>query len=220
LKGLRRTMVHATKQAKPMTPDMLKKIHDTLNFSDAYQVSLWSTMLSGFYMMLRKSNLVPKSVKAFKASEQLTRGDIKVNKKALLVYVRWSKTIQFRQKVLKFPILAKPKSRICPVKAYRDMIKLHPGNEDEPAFSVKDGAKLKPITYRRFNKFIKTCVQNIGYDPKGYSSHSLRRGGATWAMQQGVPSELVAIYGDWASECYKRYIDWSLDERLTAASKL
>jgi hypothetical protein len=39
-------------------------------------------------------------------------------------------------------------------------------------------------------------IKEIGEDPKQYSSHSFRRGGATWAFSSNIPSELIQLYGD------------------------
>jgi hypothetical protein len=43
-------------------------------------------------------------------------------------------------------------------------------------------------------------IKEIGEDPKQYSSHSFRRGGATWTFSSNIPSELIQLYGDWSSD--------------------
>ena len=52
-----------------------------------------------------------------------------------------------------------------------------------------------------------------GHDPAIYSLHSLRRGGVTFAYQSDIEAEMIKLLGDWASDCYKRYIDVSMDKR-------
>lgn len=37
------------------------------------------------------------------------------------------------------------------------------------------------------------------------------RGGATYAFRSGVPGELIQVMGDWKSDAYKRYFDFSFD---------
>lgn len=44
-----------------------------------------------------------------------------------------------------------------------------------------------------------------------YTGHSFRRGGATYAFRSGVPGELIQVMGDWKSDAYKRYFDFSFD---------
>ena len=46
-----------------------------------------------------------------------------------------------------------------------------------------------------------------------YMLHSLHRGGATFAYQSDLEAEMIKLLGGWASNCYKRYIDVSIDKR-------
>ena len=64
-------------------------------------------MLIGFYTFFRKSNLVPKSEKDFDPAKNLCRHDIFVRPLGLVICVRWSKTIQFRE--LQFPFCSSPR---------------------------------------------------------------------------------------------------------------
>ena len=50
--------------------------------------------------------------------------------------------------------------------------------------------------------------------------HSLRRGGATLAFKANVPGELIKIQGDWASECYLRYLSIPLEQRTGVAAQV
>ena len=51
-------------------------------------------------------------------------------------------------------------------------------------------------------------------DPAAYSGHSFRRGGASWAFQAGVPGEMIQVLGDWASDAYKRYLEFNMQNKL------
>ena len=57
-------------------------------------------------------------------------------------------------------------------------------------------------------------------DPFAYSCHSVRRGGASWAFRLGLPGELIQISGDWASDCYKLYLEVSMDTKLFFAKHM
>ena len=57
-------------------------------------------------------------------------------------------------------------------------------------------------------------------NPDFYSSHSFRRGGATWAFVSEVPSELIQLYGDWKSDAYKRYLKFSLENKISVAYRM
>jgi integrase len=42
-------------------------------------------------------------------------------------------------------------------------------------------------------------IAKICLNPKVFSSHNLRRGGATLADQAGISSSLIQLMGDWKS---------------------
>ena len=54
----------------------------------------------------------------------------------------------------------------------------------------------------------------IDQDSSQFSLHSLRWGGATFAFQTNMEAEMIKLVGDWASDCYKRYVDVSMDKRF------
>ena len=53
--------------------------------------------------MLRKSHLLSSSVRAFDPSQQLVRSDFHFFPWGALVTIRWSKTIQFRERLVHLP---------------------------------------------------------------------------------------------------------------------
>ena len=53
-----------------------------------------------------------------------------------------------------------------------------------------------------------------------YSGHSLRHGGSSFALQCGLPVNLVKLQGDWNSNAYERYLHPSLDLRKQVARTL
>ena len=70
------------------------------------------------------------------------------------------------------------------------------------------------------NRVFKASVTAAGLDPKSYSLHSLRRGGATLAFQCGVSSLLIQRHGDWTSDAYLDYITLPLTERFSLSRAL
>ena len=61
------------------------------------------------------------------------------------------------------------------------------------------------MTGPAFNRTLKALTSRIGVSD--VSGHSLRRGGATWALSSGIPGEIVKAMGDWKSVCYLVYLD-------------
>jgi hypothetical protein len=70
----------------------------------------------------------------------------------------------------------------------------------------------KRVTYDQFLGEVKQWAQEIGLPAKGYSTHSLRRGGATDQKLSGIPDTLIMLNGRWKSQdtMYK-YFDWSVE---------
>jgi len=219
MRGVTVRKKHKPKKAKPMTPELLKRIHTTIDMTQANDCTFWALFVTAFYLLARKSNLVPDSVKKFNPGKQLTRGDVEVTEKALLVTLKWSKTNQVGREEV-FPLLKNKKSILCPAAAYKRMIKEFPAKDASPAFMIKKFGKLQPVTYRQYQARIKKAMLDVGEDPEGYTSHSFRRGGATYAFKCGVSAGMIKRLGDWKSDAYLEYIDFPIEDRITAGQKI
>lgn len=217
MKGLKRCNPHTVRAALPITPSILLKIREELNFDDINSYTYWCIFLFAFYLICRKSNLVGT---VDDSSKCLHRENISVFEDYLLVQFRWSKTIQFGERVLEIPIVKNLSSPLCAFSAFKAMCAKFPALASSPAFLVLSGRKTKPVSYNMLQNFLKNIVEKIGLDPTQYSSHSFRRGGATWAFQCGVSSELIQLQGDWKSDAYKLYLRYGLNDKMQVSSKM
>ena len=213
-------MIHVPRQALPITLQILSEFVPLLDSQDPFDATFWAALLTAFFCLLRKSNLVPDTAAKFDPQHQLCRGDFKVHPECMLVCVRWSKTIQFSQKVLEIPLVAFNNSPLCPVNAYTNMVKLVPGKSNEPAFMVHLRGVHAALTYHQFQNKLKSLIAATGRNPALYSSHSIRRGGATLAFQAQVPGELIKVQGDWSSDSYLRYLHVPLEQRVLVAGRV
>ena len=218
IKGLQRKNPHCPRQAAPITPAMLIKIHKLLDCHKPFDAVFWSLFLTAFFTLARNSNLVQTG--SCKQAKQVTRGDISIQADMVIVTFRWTKTIQYGQRKLQVPMVAIPGSVLCPVQAYTQMLSLVPGSEMVPAFSLPSNSRLKPVTYSQFMQVLRALVARIGLAPGEYSTHSFRRGGATFAFKSQVPGELIKTQGDWTSDAYLRYLDLSMESRLQVAVRM
>lgn len=216
-KGLARVKQYQPRQALPITPDILLDISSLVDWKCQQDVVYFTLFLFGFFLMARKSNLVPDSVAKFDPKKQLVRGDIQITKKEALVTLSWSKTNQFGSRVHSVPLLALPGSKLCPVRACSKLFKLTPGSDMDPVFQTWEKGVLKPITYHKMQKWLKKWIGLTGRISDGYTSHSLRRGGATFASKVGVPKEYIKLVGDWRSDCVDQYIQFPMEARVKAA---
>ena len=144
VRGLKRKMKHVVKQASPVTPLILAQIHALLNFHKKVDTVFWATLLVGFFIMAGASNLVPVSSKKWSPIKQLSRSSILFNRKGMVVRIRWSKTIQYCQKVLETPVLAIPQSILCLVKVVHRLLKINKCSEGGPLFAIN---RSKVFTY-------------------------------------------------------------------------
>lgn len=216
LRGVARLHPHCPNRAAPITPQILCEFSKLLNLADPLQATLWCNYLFAFYLMLRKSNIVSTNG-VFNPEKTLLRHDITIKHDMLLVSLKWSKTNQFGKRKHDIPLIRIPASPICPVLAFHNMQDLVPAPASAPAFLVP-GSRNKVISYSLFQKCLRQLISETGRDPTPYSSHSFRRGGATWAFQSKVPGELIQLQGDWASDAYKVYLDHSLEQKMQLAN--
>ena len=154
--------------------------------------------------MLRKRHLLAGSHYTFDPSQQLVRSDFQIFPWGALVTIRWSKTIQFRERVVQIPLPLIPDSPLCPVIAIQRAfsfvrnVPLH-----SQAFMWQDAASLrfKIFTYSKFLQRLRSAFHALGLPARDYACHSFQRGGASFAFQAGLPVELIKILGDWHSRC-------------------
>ncbi|VDI43592.1 Hypothetical predicted protein [Mytilus galloprovincialis] len=220
LKGITREKQHLPQQALAITVDMLLDINRVINHDDPKQCTIWCLFLFAFFLMARKSNLVPDSKMSFDIDKQLTRNKVILEGNIAIVIFNWSKTIQMGNRILKIPLIENTRSALCPLRAYRNMCKLIPAAGDSPAFLFPSKHKLVPVTYTDFQRYIKEFISKIGRNPRLFSTHSFRRGGATFAFESKVPAELIQVHGDWASDAYKLYLQFSLSEKVSVAKAM
>lgn len=219
-KGMARIKQHKPKQALPITPDLLLEMGQFVDWEKQDDIAFWTLFLLGFYLMARKSNLVPDTVKKFNPKKQLVRSDIQVDEDVLLVTLAWSKTNQFGLREHIVPLVAIHGSLLCPVKAVSSLLAMTPGSGNDPLFQVKCKGRWLPITYPKLQLRLKSWIQLTGRSSDGYSSHSLRRGGASYASRAGVSKEMIKLIGDWKSECVNEYIHFPLEARVEASQRI
>ena len=218
LRGLARLKQHCPRQAAPITPDILMAIHGFLDLSRPNNKALWALCLVAFFTMSRRSNLLcPKESCA--SGHFAMRKNVSHSGDALVILFSSSKTNPLGNRQHVVPLAPIPGSKLCPVAAVLDMCAAIPAEPKSPLFMrLKHGNVAVPITYSYFSSFLRVALTATGYEPKHFSSHSFRRGGATWAFKCGVPGELIKITGDWRSNCYLRYLDFSLDQKVLVSA--
>ena len=199
LRGICRFKGRTVSQKQPMTPAMLLAIKSRLNLADPVHATFWAVCLTGFFGLLRKANMLLKGVAKFNPLKRLRRSDIMFYPGWAIVVNRWSKTIQFSQRLLTVPLPLIPGHPLCPYSALQHAFKLVPAPLSGPAFVLPAHSSrgLIPFTYGKFKGLLKSVASTAGLDPSRISGHSLRAEGATLAFQANIPEELIKRLGDW-----------------------
>ena len=91
------------------------------------------------------------------------------------------------------------------------MCKTQPAHARAPLFTCPSQAGPVAFTYSMFISRLKAGLGRAGVDPDNYAGHSLRRGGASFAL---------ACKGDWKSDCYQRYLDPDIQTKFFVAKAM
>ena len=216
-KGLKRLLGLATHQKAPITPAILGSFKSHLDLTSPQDAAIWCLFTVAFFSFLRKSNLTAPSLRRFDPTRHLCRDDIKFTSQGAVLRIKWSKTLQHKDRLLFVPLPLIPGSPLCPVSAILQFFSLVPAPASAPFFCVPRNGSLRPLTYTDFTSSIKSLISRIGLHPTDFSPHSFRRGGATFAFQAGVPERLIQRHGDWRSDAYRRYLALPLSQRTMVA---
>ena len=115
MQGIKAYLAKPVKQAAPVTLGMLEEIALLVDFSNQFQLAAYFALLTGFYLILQSSNLVPVSTPKFNPREQFTRWHVGFDEddELALLLIQWSKTIQHCRKELWVPVMAADNKKVC-----------------------------------------------------------------------------------------------------------
>jgi integrase len=195
LRGIRRQFGVRRQEAKPLLREDLFRVLDAIGdgMKEARDRAL---LLVGFAGGLRRSEIIA-----------LNAADIEPVRQGLIVHLRRSKTDQEGAgRKIGIPF---GRTRFCPVTAlqqWRERSRVTEG----PIFRPVDRhGRIAPerLSAEAVSSIIKERVGAAGFDPNGYSGHSLRAGFATSAAQAGISSWRIRQQTGHASDAMlARYI--------------
>lgn len=217
LKGIDRVHGRPPVRKLPITPVLLRMFYELLDMSKNFDIVFFSACVVAFYTFFRKSTLLSPSLLKHNPDLHLCRRDVTFCDQGILIKVRHNKTIQCHERLLPVPMLPSG-GALCPVKAIVRLWQKFPNMPLEaPLFSYMESGKLKCVDYNGFVDKVRTLVARCGLNPNDYSGHSFRRGGCTWAWQQGVSPEYIMAQGDWRSSSWMAYVDIPMAARWRMA---
>jgi hypothetical protein len=204
-RGISRLMGTPPKQKLPMTVPMLLALYGTLVDSPADK-SFWIACLIAFFGFLRKSTLLPASSE-LTLGKFIARSDVcDLTLQSFTVLIRFSKTIQFGQRVLSLPYVSCSDIRLCPVRAMLSHIGLSPLPSSCPLFNYRIGGSEIHFSNAFFMLRLRNGLRATGYPASEVSCHSFRRGGASLAYEVGLTATDIKQRGDWRSNAFEQYL--------------
>jgi hypothetical protein len=197
-------------------PPQLLRMHAAFRPSSASDVAMWTAILVAFWGMVRKGDLL---------HEDLRASDLLVCERGAFVRLRRSKTIQFgdRQHILAFDaaISPHPLCAFWALKRHLQLNLLSAAPADTQLFANLSAAGgWTPITPPQFDACLKRLCRVTGLQHRQYSGHSLRRGGASTALEFGLSKEAIASIGDWRSAAIDCCLQAQLKTQRAASAAL
>ena len=219
MRGIERIHQYVPRRAIPITIQTLLAVQRLSQSFSSLERAVLACGLLLFFTLARAGSILPSSTRT-PSSQFLTSSRVNLAKEGLLVTLIHTKNIQFGKRRLHIPLLYTD-SPICPVKAYLASQSVHHSVQSTPAFVYVDSGITRWLTKSIFIDTFRSLLQlaNIP-DARSYTGHSFRRGGASWAFQSGIPGELIQIIGDWSSDAYKRYFEFTMDNKINLAALL
>ena len=212
LKGTRRLLGDRRKQATALLPKELLLITSYLKDTVGH-TGFRAALLTSFRGLLRKAHVTA-------SDATLCRGDITFHKWGMLIHVSKSKTIQFAERIVEIPVTYSPLEELCAVRWTQRHFSEVPAGKDEPAFRIPHPAGSVPLAYDAYQATLKHICGEAGLDPKEFSSHSLRRGGATFLSLIGASIQEIKQRGDWKSDAVFEYLKAPLSARIADDMKV
>ena len=201
LRGIKNSIGHESSIKLPVKPYMLYNILQNLNLNNINDACTWMTCIIMFYGLLRKSNLI--------GNHKILRKDCKILDDSIQLIIRSSKTRIKNSDPPRTLTLPRLKGHsLCPVAAIMNYFRL---SVDLPLSAplcsipaLSPQLKHTVLSYKSITNAVKKAVPPE--DSESYSSHSFRRGGASYMYSIGMSLETIRIMGDWKSNCYQKYI--------------
>jgi hypothetical protein len=216
------------KRKLPVTVQLLHAIHDTVNYSTVNGRAFWAACTTLFFCFLRKAHVTMKTVVD---KQTMLLSDLRAHGTRVIVSIRHTKTRQHNSGLgsdtLQYLLPQIEDSVLCPTAALSQYVQvaepyLHPR---EPLFiqvtTRRDGTTVvSPLKYAAFLYTLKACIKKAGLDPALYAGQSFRPGGATFALDAGVPPAVTRAMGDWKSNVWEDYVSATAKLRENAAFSL
>ena len=157
-----------------------------------------AVFLVAFFGFFRLSNLAPHAILSFDDTRHLTGDDI-FTKHFVKVLLKWTKTMQTRDRVQCVTLPRLHDKRICA--ALKALFRTYPMSSNSTLFQISTTRGYITLTDSRVRKTLKSINQALGLNPSFHTFHDFRRSGATFAYNSHIPIQEIKRHGTWLSDC-------------------
>lgn len=220
LKSCKRHMSSVSKPKSPIQVPHILLIKNIVNFNDPAEHAFFVALVIQFFSTIRISNLLPVSVNSLNSIKHLRRSDIVFVDNCIILTLPWSKTLQNADNIFTIPIVSNPGSVLDPVYIYSQFITNHPVPPKFSAFSYQIAGVPHVITQSMYQQYLKSFLSKLGIDSSSFSSHSVRRGSASFMFESSVPNHLLKAHGTWRSNAYTRYLSFNFKQKCVPTVKM
>ena len=205
LRGIKRVLGNTTKEARPISVKELRRIFSSLDLLDSEDVALWLACILCFRGLLRKSNVCEVGL-------AVLISDVEFHDWGVLINVRRTKTISFRERVLQIPFNTLSDSIFCVNRFIRLLYTLvtYPSSDSQLVGYMQTDRWVRGSYSWLQRRLTKLCSE---LDLVRTTSHSFRRGCATSLADANFSVLDIRNLGDWASLSMLRYISKSVESR-------
>jgi hypothetical protein len=194
-------------QKLPITPLLLLKLVGLSKILGHIAPHFKVAILFAFFGMLRVSNLAPLSAQALDSSRDMCRSDVLLKPPGVVLVLKWSKTLQVISTSPLVLLPAIPGHQLDPVSAYKQLLAVAPASSpSHPLLMYVIRGKKHVLSSQALNRILHKLLFLSGLNPRMYSFHSCRRGGATAAYHAGVKVNDIKRHGIWSSDSFFKYV--------------
>lgn len=175
----------STKKAKPITIEIIKKVEETMSNSDLMtDLRDLSLILLGFFRGFRADELVRLNVQ-----------DVQIKKDGMIITLPFTKESKGEKS-----FFIQRLDSLCPVSAIDKWINKASISHGPLFRSINRWGDIgeNGLHINSINPLLRSALYRAGIcDAESYSSHSMRRGFATWANESGVCIHSIMGYIGW-----------------------
>lgn len=219
MSGLIRLLAKPKQPKDALTVEQLKTVADSVKYHDVGDLRVVCMIMLAFCGFLRFAELA-----------NIKRSDLQFFGWYMKINITKSKTDQLRNG--RSVLISRLDKGYCPVALTQIYLVMVGINDNDSCYifrnlAVSNGVVTglrkadKPMLYTTARQVVKAKFASLDIDTSNLGLHSLRSGGATAAVRNGVPERLLQRHGRWSSEaCKNMYIEDSQSQLLSVTQNL